>query len=223
MTDSCEHSWIACDGGGGGRHDLYTVPTWTLFPYTRSHVTILGQSVSMPRYRAHSETCDQILLSVRRLFSESYCLVSVGRPLWREVGSVICSSQSVVIYQYLHQAFTLHVFYSSVIYVQCIFIQSRLSTADYALVVIISPNYRSSLDTWTVVWMTAAKFKPFMFSVWGFALSNFACNIQGEPDSIRQYLIINNQSIQQHTGKWDGSCHLSTTKGTFPFPRVLLD
>jgi hypothetical protein len=36
-------------------------------------------------------------------------------------------------------------------------------------------------------------------------------------------LIINNQSIQQHAGKWDGSCHLSTTKGTFPFSRVLLD
>jgi hypothetical protein len=29
----------------------------------------------------HSETCDQILLSVRRLLSESCCLVSVGSPL----------------------------------------------------------------------------------------------------------------------------------------------
>jgi hypothetical protein len=26
--------------------------------------------------------------------------------------------------------------------------------------------------------------------------------LQGGPDSIRQVLIINNQSIQQHTGKW---------------------
>jgi hypothetical protein len=26
--------------------------------------------------------------------------------------------------------------------------------------------------------------------------------LQGGPDSIRQFLIINNQSIQQHTGKW---------------------
>jgi hypothetical protein len=32
-------------------------------------------------------------------------LASVGRPLWREVGSVICHCQSVVIYQYLRQAF----------------------------------------------------------------------------------------------------------------------
>jgi hypothetical protein len=38
--------------------------------------------------RAHFGTCDQILLSVRRFLSESCCLVSVGRPLWREVGSV---------------------------------------------------------------------------------------------------------------------------------------
>jgi hypothetical protein len=83
------------------------------------------------------------------LFSESCCLVSVGRPLRREVGSVICHSESAVIYQYLHQAFMLHVFYSSAIYIQYIqsFIQFRLSTADYALLVIINSNYRSSLDT----------------------------------------------------------------------------
>jgi hypothetical protein len=40
----------------------------------------VSQSVSMSRYWAHSGTCDQILLSVRRLFSESCCLVSMGLP-----------------------------------------------------------------------------------------------------------------------------------------------
>jgi hypothetical protein len=30
-------------------------------------------------------------------------------------------------------------------------------------------------------------------------------NIQGGPDSIRKFLIINNQSIQQHTGKWEST------------------
>jgi hypothetical protein len=30
-------------------------------------------------------------------------------------------------------------------------------------------------------------------------------HIQGGPDSIRQFLIINNQSIQQHTGKWEST------------------
>jgi hypothetical protein len=45
--------------------------------------------------------------------------------------SVISPSESVVIYQYLHQEFTLHVFYSSAIYIQYeqSFIHSLLSTA----------------------------------------------------------------------------------------------
>jgi hypothetical protein len=34
--------------------------------------------------------------------------------------------------------------------------------------------YNGSLDTWTVVCLTAAKFKPLIFSVTGFALSNIA-------------------------------------------------
>jgi hypothetical protein len=40
------------------------------------------------------------------------------------------------------------VFYSSAVYIQYIqsFVQSRLSTADYALLAIISPNYRGSLE-----------------------------------------------------------------------------
>jgi hypothetical protein len=37
-------------------------------------------------------TCDQILLPVGRLLSESCCFVSVGRPLWREDGSAVCSA-----------------------------------------------------------------------------------------------------------------------------------
>jgi hypothetical protein len=46
----------------------------------------------MPWCRAHSGTCDQILLPVGRLLSENCGLVSVGRPLWREDGSVVCSA-----------------------------------------------------------------------------------------------------------------------------------
>jgi uncharacterized membrane protein len=37
--------------------------------------------VSMSWCRVHSGTCDQILLPVGRLLSESCALVSVGRPL----------------------------------------------------------------------------------------------------------------------------------------------
>jgi hypothetical protein len=36
-------------------------------------------------------TCDQILFPVGMLLSEICGLVSIGRPLWREDGSVICS------------------------------------------------------------------------------------------------------------------------------------
>jgi hypothetical protein len=35
-----------------------------------------------------------------------------------------------------------------------------------------SPRYIESLDTWTVVWSTSAKFKPLTFSVTAFAFSN---------------------------------------------------
>jgi hypothetical protein len=38
------------------------------------------------------ETCDQIVLPVGMLLSESYGLVSVGRPLWREDRSAVCSA-----------------------------------------------------------------------------------------------------------------------------------
>jgi hypothetical protein len=121
------------------------------------------------------------VFSVRKLFSECCCLVSVGRSLWRVDGYVICHSQSIVIYQYLHQGFMFHVLYSSAIYMQYIyniyksFFQSRLGTTDYAqlvtiscisnhelwlpwldgpiiaLLVTISSNYHSSIETWTVV------------------------------------------------------------------------
>jgi hypothetical protein len=53
-------------------------------------------------------------------------------------------------------------------------LQSRLVTTDYALLFTSSSCYHSSSDTWTVVHMTASKFKPLILSVLGFALSNIA-------------------------------------------------
>jgi hypothetical protein len=49
-------------------------------------------------------------------------------------------------------------------YIQCIqgFFHSKLGTADYALVTS-SLHYKDSLDTWIVIHMTAAKFKPLIF------------------------------------------------------------
>jgi hypothetical protein len=56
-----------------------------------SNVTTDGQSVSMSWRRAHCGTFDRILILYE------FCrLVSVGRPLWREVGSVSCQPLSHV-------------------------------------------------------------------------------------------------------------------------------
>jgi hypothetical protein len=93
------------------------ITQWSESRRTRNHTLLSHLRLSQPRGKVEVEatlrltvsqsvclgnehpcgTCDQILLSVRRLFFESCCLVSVGRPLWREVGSVICHSQSIVI------------------------------------------------------------------------------------------------------------------------------
>jgi hypothetical protein len=51
----------------------------------------LRLTVSMLGCWAHSGTCDHILLSVWKFLCEICGLVSVGRPLWREDGSAICS------------------------------------------------------------------------------------------------------------------------------------
>jgi hypothetical protein len=51
--------------------------------------------------------------------------------------------------------------------------QSRLGTADYALLIVAEAT-RVLLDTWKVVHMTAAKFKPLIRTMSGLALCNVA-------------------------------------------------
>jgi hypothetical protein len=103
--------------------------------------------------------------------SESCCVVSVGPPLWREVGSVSCQSLSSMFsplskIQYnLHC--TCHMFYVYAIYTRLLSAQAQYSRSCQNL------RYNSSLDTWTAVRLTAAKFKPLMFSVLGFSLWTF--------------------------------------------------
>jgi hypothetical protein len=122
---------------------LYGCETWSLTLrentdlrvfWSRSHGMTDGQSASMSRFWAHSRTCDQILLSVLKL-------------------SVICHFQSVAVYQYLHQGFTFHIFYSSAMYTQYVqsFFQSQLGTAEYALVVNKSV-WGEHLDQWEIMW-----------------------------------------------------------------------
>jgi hypothetical protein len=57
------------------------------------YFTTDGQSGSLA-IEHPCETCAQILLPVGMLLSEICSLVSVGRPLWREDGSAICSAIS---------------------------------------------------------------------------------------------------------------------------------
>jgi hypothetical protein len=59
---------------------------------SRSYFTTYGQLVSVYLGIEHPcGTCDQILLPVGMLLYEICGLISVGRPLWREDGSPICS------------------------------------------------------------------------------------------------------------------------------------
>jgi hypothetical protein len=85
-----------------------------------NEVLLFFMSKSKSRYswRSVSQSVCQGIEPTLRLVTRYHFLfegcflkvvVSVGCTLWREAGSVICHSQFVVIYQYLHQAFTLHV------------------------------------------------------------------------------------------------------------------
>jgi hypothetical protein len=78
---------------------------------------------------------------------------------------------------YLHKIFTLSVFdtVQECIYniYKASFSPGLVDTADYALVTS-SLHYNNSLDARTAIHMAAAKFKPLIFSVSGFALSNVA-------------------------------------------------
>jgi hypothetical protein len=93
-----------------------------------SHITTDDQSI----HRGFEPTLGLVarycFLSGR--LSEDCCLVFVGPPLWRQVGSVFCQSQPVVIYQNVHLIFTLHEFHTAMYmkHIQGIF-QYRYSTA----------------------------------------------------------------------------------------------
>jgi hypothetical protein len=85
------------------------------------------RSVSWDWCRDHCGTCNQIFI-----LSESCCLVSVGRPLRREVGSVSCQLLSAV---FAHCEVVppppCHTCFMYIQYIQGL-CQPRLSTADYS-------------------------------------------------------------------------------------------
>jgi hypothetical protein len=76
--------------------------------------------------------------------------------------------------------------------------QTRLGTADNALVTS-SLHYNDSLDTWTVVHMTAAKFKPLIIYVMYVVWQEFI--YIGLEDSDRTFLQNVGTTLQDYTAK----------------------
>jgi hypothetical protein len=105
----------------------------------------------------------RVRVSLRLTDRQSVCLPTRG---WVCPLSVIFHSLG----QYVDELFKVFMFNMYDIYnIYTSPCQSMLGTADYALQVVAKPT-TALLDTWTVVHVTAAKFKPFIHSMSGFAL-----------------------------------------------------
>jgi hypothetical protein len=93
---------------------------------------MLRQTVSQSVCRGVKFTLE--LVTRYYILSESCCVVSVGRPLWREVESVSCQSLSscLVYCQRFNIIYIVHVTCFKYMYNILDFSQQRLSTADHA-------------------------------------------------------------------------------------------
>jgi hypothetical protein len=114
------------------------------------------------------------IISRLKVSAGKLLFVSVGLPLCREVVSVICVSVCNNL-----SVWTLSMYISCLYTVkQCIDKIYKASFSSSSVQQIMSYQLlvahvnHGSLDTWTVVQVIAAKFKPFIFSELGFALSS---------------------------------------------------
>jgi hypothetical protein len=179
---------------------------------SQSHVTTDGQSVGLSWCRAPSGAHDQIFLLL-----ESYSSVLMGRPLWRESGSVICqyvklfvSIYTVVTNSTCTRPLSVQAQYNRLCPIYSSYHRSlKVAVQGPALwptlihTYIHSYRYYGSLVTWTVVCLTAAKFKRLIFPVSGFSLSNVA-NISLSWFSMTSACCLNNFVMYNHTrtGVW---------------------
>jgi hypothetical protein len=95
------------------------------------------------------------------------CPVSMGRPLWREARSVLCKSQSsnLSVHTFTINIFVFHTFITfTYIYIYTLYNTCNIYKASC------SPGSLQQI----MPYMTAAKFKPLLFPVSGFDLSNIA-------------------------------------------------
>jgi hypothetical protein len=95
-------------------------------------------------------------------FFDIYCPAFVVRPLWREFGSVVCHSESAIVSRLsvCTQVFTNIQIRVHTLYLKPLSVQARYSKLCPASS---SSRYHGSPDTWTVVHVTAAKFKPLIY------------------------------------------------------------
>jgi hypothetical protein len=99
------------------------------------------------------------------ILSEFCCIVSVGRPLWRESNN--CPSSGF----FLLLSFSFFPFYMSNILCIHNICKAKSAHPQYSrsCSIICSLRYNGSLNTWTVVRLTPTKFKALKFSMSRFA------------------------------------------------------
>jgi hypothetical protein len=106
--------------------------------------------------------------------SESCCFLCGGALSDERSGlSLVSHCQQYLVHRHNFILFTFymsHMFYDYTVYTKPLSAQAQYSRS---CIIICSLRY-NSLDTWTVVRLTVAKFKPLIFSVLGFALSYVA-------------------------------------------------
>jgi hypothetical protein len=113
------------------------------------------------------------------IFFESFCPVHVGVPsLMRGKGLsfvrvTVCSIKSLSVCTIIYILPVINNFYIQYVYTRLLSVQAQYSRL---CPIFSSIHYSSSLVTWTVVCLTATKFKPLIFSVSGFVLFDVAKN-----------------------------------------------
>jgi hypothetical protein len=134
-----------------------------------SHIATDGQSVSLSLCRAPSGAHDRTFVTVWQLLSCPWEGVLSDERTGLSFVSV--SQQYYVNCHYVHLIYTLYVLHDYTIYTWPLSVR-----AQYSRLCPISGSFcnNGSQVTWMVVWLTAAKFKHFVFSVTGFALFNGA-------------------------------------------------
>jgi hypothetical protein len=195
---------------------------------SQSHITTDSQSASQSWCQAPSGAQDQIFVTVRHLrFSSMWGALSDEATGLSFVVVIVSSTWHLylqVYFVFILQSFIkslipcgyilFTVLYVTLVYMYVQYMQSlcqcRLGTAGCARTR--SSCYNSCLVTWTVVHLTAVKFKPLIFSVSGFSCSSVVniCIFVILYDLcllLAQFLSSNGCLFSLHYSGFQPSCH----------------